>query len=212
MKKSLVRVLGVLFIVHLTSPAIAAPAEAEAMCRLLPPPAPGSEAFDRDLRALHELQQKRTPEQCAVARREKQVSLRSWFGPETGVLSEAELRRATPAALQVFAVAGAWSAVCKRHFRRIRPYVQDRSLQPCIEPPKVEDLSYPSGHAAVSFALSHMLARMFPHKAERILKQGFGIGENRALAGVHFPSDVEAGRILSKGVLQQLGIAPFGER
>jgi acid phosphatase (class A) len=179
---------------------LAAPA---GICNLPPPPAPGTAAFQRDLAILHQYQQQRSPEQCAIADRERTISLNAWFGPATGVLTEAEVRRATPAALRVFAIAGAKSAVCKLEFHRLRPYAQDPTIHPCIQPPKQDNQSYPSGHAAVAAAVSKLLTRMYPAKAELIRLRGFQVGEDRVIAGVHFPSDVQAGRNLAQAILDE---------
>jgi acid phosphatase (class A) len=56
--------------------------------------------------------------------------------------------------------------------------------------------SYPSGHAVVGALLAIVLAEMVPEQRAALFAFGWDYGEARVISGVHFPSDVEAGRIL----------------
>jgi acid phosphatase (class A) len=56
--------------------------------------------------------------------------------------------------------------------------------------------SYPSGHAMVGTVMAILLAEMVPERSEALFAAGWEYGEARVISGVHFPSDVEAGRIL----------------
>lgn len=63
------------------------------------------------------------------------------------------------------------------------------------------DPSYPSGHAAIAGAASTVLAFAFPEQpALRLHQQAEEAAESRVLAGVSFPSDVEAGLELGRAV------------
>ena len=41
-----------------------------------------------------------------------------------------------------------------------------------------------------------LLAEMVPERRDALFARGWAYGEARVISGVHFPSDVEAGRIL----------------
>jgi acid phosphatase (class A) len=56
--------------------------------------------------------------------------------------------------------------------------------------------SYPSGHAVVGALLAIVLAEMVPERRAALFAFGWEYGDARVISGVHFPSDVEAGRIL----------------
>jgi len=56
--------------------------------------------------------------------------------------------------------------------------------------------SYPSGHAVVGTLLAIVLAEMVPEQRAALFAFGWEYGDARVISGVHFPSDVEAGRIL----------------
>jgi acid phosphatase (class A) len=77
------------------------------------------------------------------------------------------------------------------------------SLPPQVESPCTAPVagtsyasSYPSGHAAVGVMLAIVLGEMIPEQRAPLLVFGREYGNARVISGVHFPSDVEAGRIL----------------
>lgn len=68
---------------------------------------------------------------------------------------------------------------------------------PCPAPPAGDySPSYPSGHATVGAMMAILLAQMVPERHEALFALGWEMGEDRVVSGVHFPSDVEAGRVL----------------
>src|SRR5690606_21479592 len=116
-------------------------------------------------------------------------------------------------------------AMAKDCWRRSRPFVVDPTLKPLekslastrarLRPegqtamslppdspcsPAGEEArysySYPSGHAAVGAMMAIVLADMVPERRAELFARGWEYGEARVISGVHFPSDVEAGRIL----------------
>jgi len=88
----------------------------------------------------------------------------------------------------------------KRHFRRARPSARDD-----FKPFSSEDsFSYPSGHSTRGTLWAELLADMYPQQREALLARGRLIGYDRMLAGVHFPTDVYAGRIIGHAVAQKL--------
>ena len=170
--------------------------------RLESPPETGSFEHDGDFLRLHELQDHRTPEDCAGAGAQSRLTLDSGFGPATGVLTREELEDSQVLAAAVIAKAMIPVVYFKKRFQRPRPYRADSSLIPCISKPRFGNDAYPSGHSTIGYALALVLARKFPEKRELILKQGIKIGENRVIGGVHHPSDVIAGRKLAEQVVQ----------
>ena len=90
----------------------------------------------------------------------------------------------------------------KDHFDRTRPLIgDDRPV--CI---KREDwmrtnASYPSGHAITGWAWGLVLGELSPAHASGLLEAGREIGDSRVICGVHYPSDVEAGRMLGASMV-----------
>lgn len=168
---------------------------------LPPPPALNSVEYQRDLAKVHQYQNTRTEAQCLAAEQEIKLNLDNSFGPTTGVLTEAEVNDSRLLAGFILAEITPVIFYYKFKFRRARPYVVDKTVNPCIHSPQKNSWSYPSGHAAAGYALALALANKYPAKKELIMKRGMQIGENRVLGGVHFPSDVTAGRALALEVM-----------
>jgi acid phosphatase (class A) len=68
--------------------------------------------------------------------------------------------------------------------------------------------SYPSGHSMVAWSWGLILAELAPAKADSVLGLGRESGESRVICGVHFLSDVEAGRTLGSAMVARLHSEP----
>lgn len=94
--------------------------------------------------------------------------------------------------------------------RRLRPFVSDSSITPCI--PDDERLrasfSYPSGHAALGFGWALVLAELIPSRTDAIIDRGRDFTWSRVVCGVHYPSDVEAGRTVASAAIARLHADP----
>ncbi|MEH0196599.1 phosphatase PAP2 family protein [Caulobacter sp. CCNWLY153] len=98
----------------------------------------------------------------------------------------------------------------KRGFTRPRPFVREPATT-CITPESwlAASGSYPSGHAALGWAWALVLAEMAPDRADAILARGLAYGESRVVCGVHYRSDVEAGRIVGAALVARLKADPI---
>jgi acid phosphatase (class A) len=67
---------------------------------------------------------------------------------------------------------------------------------------------YPSGHSTRGTVYSLVLAELFPERKDAILAVGRTIGWDRVLLGVHFPTDIYAGRVLGQAVFRELMASP----
>ena len=107
-------------------------------------------------------------------------------------------------ALTVIAVAlSDWSATgLKALIERPRPPV--RYPEPKTLVPVPHDASFPSGHAATSFAAAMMLSFAFPRLAPFLYVLAAAVAFSRVYVGVHYPLDVIAGAAL--GVLIAMGL------
>lgn len=68
--------------------------------------------------------------------------------------------------------------------------------------------SYPSGHAMIGQSWALIMIGLFPDKASILGQRGRDFGESRAICGVHWPSDVEAGRLLAGVLVARLNTEP----
>ncbi|WP_309604411.1 phosphatase PAP2 family protein [Phenylobacterium sp.] len=93
----------------------------------------------------------------------------------------------------------------KDFYGRLRPPIGDS--QPLCVPrgPWLQtNASYPSGHAMTGWAWALILAEIAPAKASALMVAGREIGQSRVVCGVHFPSDVAAGRDLGAAMVARL--------
>ncbi|HEX4055920.1 MAG TPA: phosphatase PAP2 family protein [Tepidisphaeraceae bacterium] len=169
---------------------------------LSPPPAQDSDQTRAEIERLLQLQAKRTDADVKRIRSEVKFTpfifsdvLGSWFNPDDLPTTAGFLK-------EVMKNAASVEGHAKVIFGRHRPFVVDSRIHPCVE--KEKTYSYPSGHATRSMVLALTLAQMFPDHKDALIAQAKQIGDDRVLAGQHFPSDVEAGRTLAKAIFQQM--------
>lgn len=202
--------------------------------RLLPPPPTEDAARARDLEGVRAAQRTRTPEQAAQAEASTAVDvflfssvLGPRFTPENVPKTAAFLRR-------VYRSTTPYLQSTKNCWNRLRPFIVDPALTPLAQSlastqvrsaptprPTASPLpahspctapaadvpyapSYPSGHAAVGATVAILLAEMVPERRAALFAFGWEYGDARVISGVHFPSDVEAGRILGTMLVEMM--------
>ncbi len=99
-------------------------------------------------------------------------------------------------------------------YSRQRPFVSDSAITPCIpdEPRLRASFSYPSGHAALGFGWALVLAELVPARADALIERGRDFTWSRVVCGVHYPSDVDAGRIVASAAIARLHADPDFQR
>ena len=81
---------------------------------------------------------------------------------------------------------------------RDRPFIANPAQDPLVGTPL--DLSFPSGHAATSFAGAMVLALAVPRLAVPFSVLAVLIAWSRVYVGVHYPLDILAGALLGAAV------------
>jgi len=192
---------------------------------LAPPPAAGSAAARRDLAAVLEAQRiARTQHLREHAIADATTSCGRFEDALGGELTRSGtapvLRFLNRAAQEGAAMSGA----PKRYWHRKRPYALDPRVErladvapdapvattvrsacgPNAQLPSRELAararalgSYPSGHATFGTVCAILLAEMVPEKRRELFARGQDYGHSRLVVGAHFPSDLEAGRIVA---------------
>jgi len=179
----------------------------------LPPPPQANGALELAERAI--VRGPWTPERRAQALADNAIDP---FAAFDAVLGDNFTAANFPATLAVLDRAGRAAGFAgdpvKFIHRRPRPFVTDSSITSCI--PDDERLrasfSYPSGHAALGFGWALVLAELVPSRADAIIERGRDFTWSRVVCGVHYPSDVEAGRTVAAAAVARLHADPDFQR
>jgi acid phosphatase (class A) len=68
--------------------------------------------------------------------------------------------------------------------------------------------SYPSGHGMIGWSWALVVSELAPDRTANIMSRGRDFGDSRVVCGVHFPSDIEAGRLLAGAMVARLHADP----
>jgi acid phosphatase (class A) len=172
------------------------------------PPAKDSPATRAELEELLALQASRTPAQVDAARADRKTEVWQFYDalgldpshppdlPKVEKLArlvEDDVRIAVRSA--------------KEHFRRLRPFEIEPRIDNCIDDVRA-DLSYPSGHAAFGWSMAYLLSRLSPEHRTALEARATSFARQRAVCGVHFPSDLAAGKAAARWLLAEMEKMP----
>jgi len=169
---------------------------------LTPFPSPDSPEQQTDLGQVASYQTSRTAADCARANSEVNISLKSFFGPAYGPLTQSEVNRWTSFFNKVSLDTDYFTEIAKGDWKRPRPYVASGEIKPCL--PHVLGYSYPSGHAAISGVWARVLGQLDPARAKAFMTRADQIALDRVLGGVHYPTDIAAGKVLAEKIFEKL--------
>lgn len=157
-----------------------------------PPPAAGSAADQADAAAVLAWKDKRTDADCARANRTFFVSFGALWGQRSPFPEPlpAEVQRLFD---RVDSEIGTAVRVAKERYGRPRPDL----LPPCPSPrhgKKGGGYSYPSTHAAISRVFANVLGDLVPERRAEFIARADAIAHDRLVIGVHYPTDLAAGK------------------
>ena len=166
-----------------------------------PPPAAGSAQDIADLAAVLQWQKDRTEAQCAEARAQADESFVAFFGgvspfpaplpPEVGAFFK-----------RIGSDADSANRHIKSIYKRDRPFLRSAELDPCLG--RMQGFSYPSGHATVSRVFGLILSDLLPRQGAIFMRAADQAALNRVIGGVHYPSDIQAGKDLGEILFRKL--------
>ncbi len=174
---------------------------------LPPPPADDSIAGRADLETILQVQADRTPAQEARARRVASHTpflmgsavMGAWFTaenlPRTAAIMQAVRKQTSEVA-----------AAFKSTWDRPRPSARDPRVHPCVPVPT--NASYPSGHSTAASVWAAIFSAAFPEHAADFAAQAQETRWARVLGGVHFPTDVQSGRLLGERIAARMLASP----
>lgn len=169
---------------------------------LAPPPARDSAETKMEIEELLKIQAVRTDDQASLAVADHVYDVFRFadvmgpdFNPDKLPLTKAFFDRVVDTSKSIVEPA-------KDYWQRDRPKVVDSRIQPVMKESK--SFSYPSGHSTAGTLMAIILADMVPEKSAAIFGRGWQFARNRLVAGEHFPSDIQAGRIAGTVIASQL--------
>jgi acid phosphatase (class A) len=94
-------------------------------------------------------------------------------------------------------------------YRRPRPFVaHEGAICVARDEGLAKSFSYPSGHSTWSWTVGLILAELAPDRATPVLARARVYGESRIVCGVHYASDVQAGRTVASTLVARLSSDP----
>ena len=102
--------------------------------------------------------------------------------------------------------AGLATYAAKDKYNRQRPFVVtgEETCTPAEQPMLSKDGSYPSGHSSIGWAWALVLVQAAPQNMDALLQRGYAFGFSRVVCGVHWQSDVDAGRVIGAATVARL--------
>lgn len=177
------------------------------------PPAPGSAALAADEEAYRATRALRATPRWEQAARDAQLLFPEATGHFSCALGIGISAEATPhlnmLLRRVRMDASRANDKAKEHYARKRPFMDTKDVT-CTpkEQAGMKADSYPSGHASIGWAWALVLAEADPDRANTILARGVAYGDSRTVCGVHYKSDVEAGRTIGAATVSRLHSNP----
>jgi acid phosphatase (class A) len=170
------------------------------------PPALDSQAHAADLEAVLIAQMQRSPTEAYAASVDGDMPAPAWalqalgadYTPEKYPLAFALWEDARADMTKVVDV------IKLKGPQRKRPHQQDTRVQPSLSIEGHGSNAWPSGRAAATRVWAGVLSDLFPERAEALKLAAERSAALRVIGGVHYPSDLVAGKRLADEFLRQL--------
>src|SRR4051812_29072173 len=174
---------------------------------IAPPPAAGSLVTRAELEVVLQLQDLRTP---ALAKRAQEIEGENLFGFAADVVGPWFTAAHLPKTAALFAAVREdfipVNRASKALWPRPRPPYADARVKPCVE--FSDSGSYPSGHGIQSALWAALLSELMPAHAAGFHARALETRRLKLFTGVHYPSDLEAGRIVGEALAREMLRSP----
>ncbi|HUO03190.1 MAG TPA: phosphatase PAP2 family protein [Rhizomicrobium sp.] len=181
----------------------------DAAAILGPPPADGSGTKEGDVATYRKTRALQDSPRWMLAIRDAQFGPKAIMGEYSCAAGMALDPAVDPALFHLLSRMVEDSEAIEQHakatYKRPRPFVENGG--PMCTPGDqaiVKSYSYPSGHSTFSWAAGMIMAELMPERATSLLQRARSYGESRVVCGVHYESDVEAGRVVASSLFSVL--------
>lgn len=170
---------------------------------LPPPPAKDSVQTKAEIAEVLALQVERSPEELKHAQADDEETVWRFGGEIFGTnFDKAKLPKFAAFFDRIVETEAAVVDPAKKALGRPRPHLVTDLIRPAVEPSKSG--SYPSGHTTLGTLEGIVLANMVPEKRAEIMARAWDYGHSRLVVGIHYPSDIEMGRISGTVIAQTI--------
>lgn len=171
------------------------------------PPAADAPATRVELDELLAIQAARTAEQVTAARADRKTRVDQFYGALGLGADPPALPQVERLAERVEDDVRIYVRAAKQRYRRLRPYEIEPRIEPCIDDVR-GDQSFPSGHAAFAWSMAYLLSELVPERRAELETRAGEFARQRMMCGVHFRSDLEAGRNAARRLLAEMNRDP----
>jgi len=199
--RNFAKALTLLLVVGVASPVFADDAKPFADAKeinllnlLPPPPANDSAQMKAELGEILTVQVTRTPEMAARAVADAEENVWRFSDViDNPKFTKENLPKFSAFFDRIVETEGAVVDPAKDVWKRPRPHLYSDLVKPIV--PLSKSGSYPSGHTTLGTLMGIVLSNMVPEKRPVIMARAWEYGHNRVVGGIHYASDIEAGRI-----------------
>lgn len=199
--RNFAKALTLILVVGIASPVFAGDAKPFADAKeinllnlLPPPPANDSVQMKAELGEILTIQVTRTPEMAARAVADAEENVWRFSDViDNPKFTKENLPKFTAFFDRIVETEGAVVDPAKDVWKRPRPHLYSDLVKPIV--PLSKSGSYPSGHTTLGTLMGIVLSNMVPEKRPVIMARAWEYGHNRVVGGIHYASDIEAGRI-----------------
>ncbi len=162
---------------------------------LAPPPCDECEETKAELKELSQLQDARTPAEEEHAKSDVEISLARFLAGADIKFDATLLGKCSAFFDRLSKLTHDVAHEAKKTFCRTRPYdLPGNTLRPLQQ--LKDNPSYPSGHTTYGTLIAAVLAEMLPERRNQIYARAADYGHSRLVGGMHYRSDVDAGKAL----------------
>ena len=161
---------------------------------ILPPPPPAGSVLEKsEMAAVIAVQKNASPERIKLASEDADETVFAMFTRTLGnKFAPANLPKATTFFTRALTSEDAVTDPAKTFFGRVRPFMANSEIKALIKPSASG--SWPSGHTTRVTLGAIILAAMLPERKNAIWARADEYAESRMVGGMHYPSDLDAGR------------------
>ncbi|MDE1993640.1 MAG: phosphatase PAP2 family protein [Rhizobiaceae bacterium] len=208
--RNLLRTFTLILAVGLAAPVFAEDAkpftdakEVNLLNLLPPPPANDSAQMKAELAEILTIQVTRTPEMAARAVADAEENVWRFSDViDNPKFTKENLPKFTAFFDRIVETEAAVVDPAKDVWKRPRPHLYSDLVKPIV--PLSKSGSYPSGHTTLGTLMGVVLSNMVPEKKAVIMSRAWEYGHNRVVGGIHYASDIEAGRIAGTVIAQTI--------